>query len=219
MQGETWRIWYCRGQPQQIAVQLKPVIAPIAGCVGVRQGKPLDSSGGTDEFGQGVKKRMFSKSGTLEPRPTETHFQWGRPTGLGTCSGARRRAMSTECTNVGSSYPLAPQRLAPGGWEEWETERVEFESKGRPDGCPREYRKLGVMLCGWDMCVMRRQGLAALSLMRRRKTMQRKRPWQAFRAKQHGTFIQSERRIFNEQQPDSAAKPGQPDPLPCGVQG
>ena len=124
MQGETWRIWYCRGQPRQIAVQLKPVIAPIAGCVGVRQGKPLDSSGGTDEFGQGVKKRMFSKSGTLEPRPTETHFQWGRPTGLGTCSGARRRAMSTECTNVGSSYPLAPQRLASGGWEEWETGQV-----------------------------------------------------------------------------------------------
>ena len=69
-------------------------------------------------------KRTFGKGGALEPHPPETHFQWGRPEGLWTCSGARWRVMPTGCTNVGSSYPLAPQRLAPGGWEEWETGQV-----------------------------------------------------------------------------------------------
>lgn len=96
----------------------------MKGCGAVSRNKPLDALGGTNGFGQGVMKRMSSKSGALEPHPTETHSQWGRPTGLGTCSGAQRRVASTRCTKTGSSYPATPQRLAPGGWEEWETGQV-----------------------------------------------------------------------------------------------
>lgn len=75
-------------------------------------------------FGQGVMKRACSKGGALEPHPPETRPGRGRPIGLSMRSGAQWRVMSTECTNVGSSYPSAPQRLAPGGWEEWETGQV-----------------------------------------------------------------------------------------------
>lgn len=146
-------------------------------------------------FGQGVMKRMFSKSGALEPHPTETHFQWGRPTGLGTCSGARRRVASTRCTKTGSSYPVAPRWLAPGGWEEWETRKVEFESKGRPDGCPSEYRKPGVMLCGGYVCVKRDGPWPARRLCERRKNYANGsgpgRP-----SKKQWTFVQVGRRIF-----------------------
>ena len=110
---------------------------------------------GAESFGQGVMKRLRSRGGTLEPHPLETQHRWGRPTGLCASSGARRRCTSTMCTKTGSSYPVTPQRLAPGGWEEWETRRVEFESKGRPGGCPREYRKPGVMLCDGNVCARR----------------------------------------------------------------
>ena len=96
----------------------------MKGCGAVSRNKPLDALGGTNVFGQGVMKRACSKGGALEPRPPETRPGRGRPIGLSMRSGAQRRVMSTECTNVGSSYPLAPQRLAPGGWEEWETGQV-----------------------------------------------------------------------------------------------
>lgn len=96
----------------------------MKGCGAVSRNKPLDSSGGTDEFGQGVMKRLRSRGGALEPHPLETQHRWGRPTGLCASSGARRRVASTICTKTGSSYPLAPQWLAPGGWEEWETGQV-----------------------------------------------------------------------------------------------
>ena len=96
----------------------------MKGCGAVSHNKPLDALGGTNVFGQGVMKRACSKGGALEPHPPETRPGRGRPIGLSMRSGAQRRVMSTECTNVGSSYPLAPQRLAPGGWEEWETGQV-----------------------------------------------------------------------------------------------
>jgi len=124
----------------------------MKGCGAVSRNKPLDALGGTNVFGQGVMKRACSKGGALEPHPPETRPGRGRPIGLSMRSGARRRVTSTRCTKTGSSYPVAPQRLAPGGWEEWETRRVEFESKGRPDGCPREYRKPGVMLLWLCVC-------------------------------------------------------------------
>jgi len=33
--GEIWMCWYCLGQPEQIAVQLKPVTAPEEGASGL----------------------------------------------------------------------------------------------------------------------------------------------------------------------------------------